>query len=69
MKEYKSIDSFEIKEHGTVFMVMNDEDRTRDNNDLINTEVIINDVVYKVKGVDSFAIKNIKKGNPIGLLV
>jgi len=66
---YKSIESFEIKNRGKVFMVINDKDRFKSDNDLIGCEVIIDGVIYRVKGIESFAIENIKKGNPIGLLV
>jgi hypothetical protein len=39
--EYKSLDIFEIKDKGKVFVVENDKDRNRDDNDLIGSEVII----------------------------
>lgn len=67
--EYKSLDTFEIKNRGRVFVVENDKDRDRDNNDLLGSEVIIDGKNYKVKGVESFAIQKIYKGQKIGLLV
>jgi hypothetical protein len=67
--EYKSLDIFEIKDKGKVFVVENDKDRNRDDNDLIGSEVIIDGENYKVRGVESFAIPIIAKGQKIGLLV
>lgn len=67
--EYKSLETFEIKNRGRVFVVENDKDRDRDNNDLLGSEVIIDGKNYKVKGVESFVIQKIYKGQKIGLLV
>ena len=67
--EYKSLDKYEIKGRGTVYIVENELERGRSNNDLINSEVIIDGVKHKVKGVESFAIPTIRKGDTIGLLV
>lgn len=65
--EYKSLDTFLIKGRGRVFVVENDKDR--DNNDLLGSEVTIDGVNYKVCGVESFAMQKIAKGVRIGLLV
>lgn len=67
--EYKSLDVFEVKERGKVFIVENDKDRDRSNNDLIGSAVIIDGQNYKVVGVESFALTKIAKGDKIGLLV
>lgn len=67
--EYKSLDTFEINGRGKVFVVENDKDRDRDKNDLLGSEVTIDGVNYKVRGVESFAIHKIRKGQKIGLLV
>lgn len=67
--EYKSLDTFEIKGKGKVFVVENDKDRNRDNNDLVGSEVIIDGQKYNVKGIESHAIQKIAKGQKIGLLV
>jgi hypothetical protein len=67
--EYKSLDTFEIKGRGKVFIVENDKDRDRDNNDLLGSEVIIDGQKYNVKSIESFAILKIAKGQKIGLLV
>jgi hypothetical protein len=67
--QYKSLDTFEIKGIGKIFVVENDKDRNRDNNDLFGSKVIIDGQKYKVKGIESFAIQKIAKGDKIGLLV
>ena len=67
--EYKSLDTYEIKGRGRVFIVENDKNRVRDKNDLVGSEVIIDETNYKVKGVESFLLPIIKKGQKIGLLV
>lgn len=67
--EYKSLDKFEIKSRGTVFVVINEKTRARDNNDLLGSEVTIDGQQYVVKGVESFAKAMIQKGDKIGLCV
>ena len=67
--EYKSLDSYELKERGTVYIVENEVDRSRDKNDLIGSEVFIDGVKHKIKGVESFLLSTIRKGDKIGLLV
>lgn len=67
--EYKSLDTFEIKGRGKVFVVENEKDRIRDDNDLLGSEVVIDGQPYVVKGVESFPIHKIIKGQKIGLLV
>jgi hypothetical protein len=67
--EYKSIDTYEIKGRGKVFIVVNDKERDRDNNDLVGSNVIIDGENYIVKGVESYAIPKISKGQLIGLLI
>lgn len=67
--EYASLDSYNIMGKGKVFIVENDKDRIRDNNDLIGSEVTIDGVNYKVRAVESFALLIIAKGQKIGLLI
>ena len=67
--DYKSLDSYEIKGRGTVFMVENDKDRQTDNTGLIGKVVTIDNVFYKVKGVESKCMLTIRKGDLIGLLI
>jgi hypothetical protein len=63
--EYNSLDNYEIKGRGVVYIVENDVERSRDNNDLLNSEVFIDGVKYKVKGVESFSLTTKKKGDRI----
>lgn len=67
--KYKSLGEYELKGRGRVYIVENEVERDRDNNDLINSEVLIDGVKYKVKGVESFLMPIIRKGDNIGLLV
>jgi hypothetical protein len=67
--EYKSLDTYEVKGRGKVFVVKNDKDRDRDKNDLIGSAVIIDGMKYLVLGVESFAVQKIAQGDKIGLLV
>ena len=67
--KYKSLDNYKIKGRGTVYIVKNEINRNRDNNDLVGSDVFIDGVKYKVKGVESFAEPMIRKGDTIGLLV
>lgn len=67
--QYKSLDNYEIKGRGTVYIAENEVERNRDNNDLIGSEAFIDGVKYKIKGVESLALSIIRKGDKIGLLV
>jgi len=67
--EYESLDTFEIKERGTVFVVVNDKDRKFGCPDMIGKEVIIDGQTHTVKGIESFCIPIIAKGLKIGILV
>ena len=67
--EYKSLDKYEIKGIGTVFVVKNEVERNRDSNNLVGKKVIIDGIQHKVKGVESFCLPTIRKGDKIGLLV
>lgn len=66
---YKSLDKFELKNQGTVFIVENDKDRNRDDMKLIGTIVFIDTMPYTVKGVEAFLSPTILKGEKIGILV
>lgn len=67
--EFKSESEHYITGRGKVFVVKNDRDRNRDDNDLVGKVVIIDGKSYKVNGVESFALPTIKKDALIGLLV
>jgi hypothetical protein len=60
--EYKSLDKYELKGRGTVYIIENEVERDRSNNDLLNSDVTIDGVKHKVKGVESFALPIIRKG-------
>lgn len=66
--KYKSLNKYTLG-NKTVFVVENEVERNRDNNDLLNKKVMIDDKEYIIKGVESFAIPIIRKGDRIGLLV
>ena len=67
--KYKSLDKYELKGRGTIYIVENEVKRNRDNNNLVGSEVFIDGVKYKIKGGESFAVSIIGKGDKIGLLV
>ena len=68
--EYTSLDKCYISKRGTVFIVKNEIERNRDNNNLLGSEVLIDGYKYKVRGVESFAkATGISIGDNIGLLV
>lgn len=66
---YKSLDTFELKNRGTVYIVENDKARKRDDMKLIGTIVFIDSLPYTVKGVEAFLTPIISKGEKIGILV
>lgn len=71
MIEFVSIASQELKGRGTVITVANRETKERDliNNNLRGAIVSIDAIVYKIKGVLSFARPMLYEGEEIGLLV
>ena len=69
MEKFTSIDSYIIPNRGTVLVVINDQDRLKDNSGLLNKLVEIDSQFYLVRGVEYFAVKTIPKGKPMGLLV
>jgi len=69
MKKYKSLDSYEFIGGGTVFVVENEIERPRFNNDLLNSLAEIDGTQYIIRGVESFLTPKILKGDKIGLLV
>ncbi len=67
--KYKSLSSYNIKNIGLTFVVANDKERPRDNNDLLGSLVNIDDEDYRVYGVESFLLPTIHVGDRIGILV
>lgn len=67
--KYKSLDSFEIKDRGTVFILISDQDC--EPKDLLGSQIIIDDNLYTIKGVEYHPVANprIHKGEKVGLLV
>ncbi len=59
---YISLDKYCVKHRGTVFIVKNEKERNRSNNDLLGSVVTIDGIKHKVRGVESFA-----KATPIGI--
>ena len=71
MIEYKSLDQFEIKGRGIVYIVeyKGETIYKSKNNPLMGSKVKINDNEFTIKGVESYAIETISDGQKIGLLV
>lgn len=69
MREFHVEEWFHIKGRGDVAAVRNDEEFERDTGHLIGEKVMLDGVVYTVKGVESHAITPIRKGAPIALLI
>lgn len=65
---YMSKDKFHLADRGTVYCVENDR-ACNSFSWLIDHHVSIDGTIYKVKGVESFAIPHKRKGMPIGILV
>ena len=63
------MDWFHIAGRGDVASVSNDEDYENDRGYLVGEQVLIDGVIYTVKGVEAWALRIIVKGAPIGLLV
>lgn len=64
---YKSIKEYFIKEKGKVFVVKNN--KTQNKKSLLGTLCIIDDNLYKIRGIESLGSEIISKGQEIGLLV
>lgn len=69
MIEYKSIGNYELPDRGIIYFVENDRERKTSDNDLLGSEVIIDGKKHIVKGVESYAMMYIQKGQRIGILV
>lgn len=71
LKKFKSVGYTNIQGRGDMFFVNNDINRPplRNFEDLVNKQVSIDDKVYIVMGVESFAKTEVYKGETIGLLV
>ena len=69
--EYKSLNKYELKGRGTVYVVENDKcrDNFGDKDGLIGSIVAIDGKEFIVKAVEAFATPTIIKGDNIGLLV
>lgn len=68
MKHFKSKDSYELKDRGTVYIVEADQDYTRGEDNLVGEKISIDGWGYIVKGMEFMGNRN-KKGDNIGLLV
>ena len=69
LKEYKSLERFEITGKGLVFVVESEIERSRHAGDIMGRPVQIDGGIYIVKGVESTCADRIMKGDRIGLLV
>ncbi len=71
MKTFTNAEWFNIKDRGDVASVRSDEHIDKLDNWQAEhfSEAMIDGVIYKIKGVESYAITWISKGHPIGLLV
>ena len=71
MKIFTNAEWFHIKGHGDVASVRSAEriQKVGDWQKEHFSEAMIDGVVYKIKGVESYAIDHISIGHPIGLLV
>lgn len=71
MKSFKKLNSFELPSLGTVIIVANDVTQSRDelSKSLVGQTVLIDDIEYKILGVESHALNIIKEGTRIGLLI
>jgi hypothetical protein len=69
MQQFKKISVFTINK-GKVLVVENDQERKNDDfKKLIGTNVNVDGNTYEIRGVETFAIPVIPKGQQIGLLV
>lgn len=71
VKSFISNKYYEIDGRGKAYIVMNDADHERSElgKTLIGKYVEINGEIFKVRGVESFAVPMIRKGQYISLLV
>lgn len=69
VRQFKAQSWYDIKGRGRVAGVINDEEFAKDSNHLIGELVSIDDEVYRVRGVEAYALATIRRGAPIGLLV
>lgn len=71
MKIFTNAEWFHIKDRGDVASVRSEERIEKVGNWQAEhfSEAMIDGVVYKIKGVESYAIDHISIGHPVGLLV
>lgn len=69
MLKFHAEDWYDIKDRGRVAAVRNPERFKRDECPYIGQDADIDGVVYRILGVESFALGEIREGAPIGLLV
>lgn len=64
------MDWFHLKGRGDIACVLNDQDFDNDGSfHMVGEKVLIDGHVYTVKGVETWCILHIGKGQPIGLLL
>ena len=68
MRTFNSIDQYVTLRKDIIFIVLSDKTMLRENNELLNSKVLIDNNEYLVKGVESFLLPEIKVNSKIGLL-
>lgn len=66
---FQSTGKYFIESRGDVYTVTNDKDRDRERSGLPGNIVEIDGKKFKVKGVESFCVPKIRKGQEIVLMV
>ena len=70
MRKFESEDSFYIKGRGRVFIAtIPTLDKPEDLNKIVGQEVLINDVAYKVKGLEVWKCGEYGKFTRFGILI
>lgn len=71
MTEYKSLDQFELKGRGKVYIVeyKGETIHKSKGNPLVGSKVKIDGNEFMIKGIESYGIETISDGQKIGLLI
>ena len=67
--KFKSLDSFIIKDRGTVYIVESPYTYENGKSNMVGKLIVIDDKKFIVKGIEAYTIPTIHKGVKIGLLV